>query len=51
MVSLPAAKAAAGSSETAAADPARNVRREEAMAHVAGYTVANDYAIRDYLEN
>ena len=21
------------------------------MAHVAGYTVANDYAIRDYLEN
>ena len=21
------------------------------MSHVAGYTVANDYAIRDYLEN
>jgi 5-oxopent-3-ene-1,2,5-tricarboxylate decarboxylase/2-hydroxyhepta-2,4-diene-1,7-dioate isomerase len=21
------------------------------MAHVAGYTVANDYAVRDYLEN
>jgi 5-oxopent-3-ene-1,2,5-tricarboxylate decarboxylase/2-hydroxyhepta-2,4-diene-1,7-dioate isomerase len=31
--------------------PARNVGRAEAMAHVAGYTVANDYAIRDYLEN
>ena len=30
---------------------ARKVRREDAMAHVAGYTVANDYAIRDYLEN
>ena len=30
---------------------AKNVRREDAMAHVAGYTVANDYAIRDYLEN
>lgn len=30
---------------------ARQVRRDEAMAHVAGYTVANDYAIRDYLEN
>ncbi len=30
---------------------ARGVRRVEAMAHVAGYTVANDYAIRDYLEN
>ncbi len=30
---------------------AKNVRREEAMDHVAGYTVANDYAIRDYLEN
>jgi 5-oxopent-3-ene-1,2,5-tricarboxylate decarboxylase/2-hydroxyhepta-2,4-diene-1,7-dioate isomerase len=30
---------------------ARRVRRAEAMAHVAGYTVANDYAIRDYLEN
>jgi 5-oxopent-3-ene-1,2,5-tricarboxylate decarboxylase/2-hydroxyhepta-2,4-diene-1,7-dioate isomerase len=27
------------------------VRRADAMAHVAGYTVANDYAIRDYLEN
>jgi 5-oxopent-3-ene-1,2,5-tricarboxylate decarboxylase/2-hydroxyhepta-2,4-diene-1,7-dioate isomerase len=31
--------------------PARKVRRADAMAHVAGYTVANDYAIRDYLEN
>lgn len=30
---------------------ARNVSREDAPAHVAGYCVANDYAIRDYLEN
>jgi 5-oxopent-3-ene-1,2,5-tricarboxylate decarboxylase / 2-hydroxyhepta-2,4-diene-1,7-dioate isomerase len=30
---------------------ARNVSRREAMRHVAGYTVSNDYAIRDYLEN
>lgn len=30
---------------------ARNVGRADAMAHVAGYTVCNDYAIRDYLEN
>jgi 5-oxopent-3-ene-1,2,5-tricarboxylate decarboxylase/2-hydroxyhepta-2,4-diene-1,7-dioate isomerase len=30
---------------------ARNVRREDAYDFVAGYTVANDYAIRDYLEN
>jgi 5-oxopent-3-ene-1,2,5-tricarboxylate decarboxylase/2-hydroxyhepta-2,4-diene-1,7-dioate isomerase len=30
---------------------ARRVRRSDAMAHVEGYTVANDYAIRDYLEN
>jgi 5-oxopent-3-ene-1,2,5-tricarboxylate decarboxylase/2-hydroxyhepta-2,4-diene-1,7-dioate isomerase len=30
---------------------AKHVKREEAMSHVAGYTVANDYAIRDYLEN
>jgi 5-oxopent-3-ene-1,2,5-tricarboxylate decarboxylase/2-hydroxyhepta-2,4-diene-1,7-dioate isomerase len=30
---------------------ARNVRRAEAYDFVAGYTVANDYAIRDYLEN
>jgi 5-oxopent-3-ene-1,2,5-tricarboxylate decarboxylase/2-hydroxyhepta-2,4-diene-1,7-dioate isomerase len=30
---------------------ARGVRRGEALAHVAGYCIANDYAIRDYLEN
>jgi 5-oxopent-3-ene-1,2,5-tricarboxylate decarboxylase/2-hydroxyhepta-2,4-diene-1,7-dioate isomerase len=30
---------------------AKGVKREQAMAHVAGYTVCNDYAIRDYLEN
>jgi 5-oxopent-3-ene-1,2,5-tricarboxylate decarboxylase/2-hydroxyhepta-2,4-diene-1,7-dioate isomerase len=30
---------------------ARNVARAAAMRHVAGYTVCNDYAIRDYLEN
>lgn len=30
---------------------ARNVSRATAMNHVAGYTVCNDYAIRDYLEN
>lgn len=30
---------------------ARRVKRADAMAHVEGYTVANDYAIRDYLEN
>jgi 5-oxopent-3-ene-1,2,5-tricarboxylate decarboxylase / 2-hydroxyhepta-2,4-diene-1,7-dioate isomerase len=30
---------------------ARRVRRADAMDHVAGYSVANDYAIRDYLEN
>ena len=30
---------------------AKNVKREHAMDHVAGYTVCNDYAIRDYLEN
>ena len=29
----------------------KNVRKAEAMDMVAGYTVANDYAIRDYLEN
>ncbi len=28
-----------------------DIRREDAYDHVAGYTVANDYAIRDYLEN
>ena len=31
--------------------PATKVARRNAMTHVAGYTVANDYAIRDYLEN
>jgi 5-oxopent-3-ene-1,2,5-tricarboxylate decarboxylase/2-hydroxyhepta-2,4-diene-1,7-dioate isomerase len=31
--------------------PAHRVARADAMQHVAGYTVANDYAIRDYLEN
>ena len=30
---------------------ARCVKRADAMQFVAGYTVANDYAIRDYLEN
>jgi len=30
---------------------ARNVTRSDAYQYVAGYTVANDYAIRDYLEN
>jgi 5-oxopent-3-ene-1,2,5-tricarboxylate decarboxylase/2-hydroxyhepta-2,4-diene-1,7-dioate isomerase len=31
--------------------PARRVKRDQAYDYVAGYTVANDYAIRDYLEN
>ncbi len=30
---------------------ARNVPRESALQHVAGYCIANDYAVRDYLEN
>ena len=30
---------------------AKNVKRSDAYGYVAGYTVANDYAIRDYLEN
>jgi len=30
---------------------ARNVKRDDAYDFVAGYTVANDYAVRDYLEN
>ena len=30
---------------------ARNVRRADAYDFVGGYTIANDYAIRDYLEN
>jgi 5-oxopent-3-ene-1,2,5-tricarboxylate decarboxylase / 2-hydroxyhepta-2,4-diene-1,7-dioate isomerase len=31
--------------------PAKGVARSQALRHVAGYCVANDYAIRDYLEN
>jgi len=31
--------------------PARKVKREHALDYLAGYTVCNDYAIRDYLEN
>lgn len=31
--------------------PARRVSRADAYDYVSGYTVANDYAIRDYLEN
>jgi 5-oxopent-3-ene-1,2,5-tricarboxylate decarboxylase/2-hydroxyhepta-2,4-diene-1,7-dioate isomerase len=31
--------------------PARHVTRARAIEHVAGYTIANDYAVRDYLEN
>ncbi|OTG93253.1 fumarylacetoacetate hydrolase family protein [Acinetobacter sp. ANC 3832] len=30
---------------------AKNVNREDALDYVAGYTLCNDYAIRDYLEN
>lgn len=30
---------------------ARRVKAADALAHVQGYTVANDYAVRDYLEN
>jgi 5-oxopent-3-ene-1,2,5-tricarboxylate decarboxylase/2-hydroxyhepta-2,4-diene-1,7-dioate isomerase len=30
---------------------AKHVKAADAMAYVAGYTVCNDYAIRDYLEN
>ncbi len=30
---------------------ASKVRRSEAMGYVLGYTIANDYAVRDYLEN
>ncbi|HUN92651.1 MAG TPA: fumarylacetoacetate hydrolase family protein [Burkholderiaceae bacterium] len=30
---------------------ARHVKRSNAMEHVAGYAVCNDYAFRDYLEN
>jgi 5-oxopent-3-ene-1,2,5-tricarboxylate decarboxylase/2-hydroxyhepta-2,4-diene-1,7-dioate isomerase len=30
---------------------AKRVRRADALQHVAGYTVCNDYAVRDHLEN
>ncbi|VEF49710.1 4-hydroxyphenylacetate degradation bifunctional isomerase/decarboxylase subunit HpaG2 [Bacillus freudenreichii] len=30
---------------------AKNVKREDAYDYVKGYTIANDYALRDYLEN
>ena len=30
---------------------AKNVKKEDAYSFIAGYTIANDYAIRDYLEN
>ncbi|ASF38856.1 2-hydroxyhepta-2,4-diene-1,7-dioate isomerase [Halobacillus halophilus] len=30
---------------------AKGVKKEEAYNYIAGYTIANDYAIRDYLEN
>ena len=30
---------------------AKKVRRDDAYGFIAGYTVANDYAVRDYLEN
>lgn len=30
---------------------AKNVKREDALDYIAGYTLCNDYAIRDYLEN
>ena len=29
----------------------KRVKRADALQHVAGYTIANDYAVRDYLEN
>jgi len=31
--------------------PARNVKRTDAMGYVGGYTICNDFAVRDYLEN
>jgi len=30
---------------------ARNIDRAQALQHVAGFCIANDYAVRDYLEN
>jgi 5-oxopent-3-ene-1,2,5-tricarboxylate decarboxylase/2-hydroxyhepta-2,4-diene-1,7-dioate isomerase len=32
-------------------EPGKHIAKADAMQHVAGYTVANDYALRDYLEN
>ncbi len=29
----------------------KNIKREDALEYIAGYTVCNDFAIRDYLEN
>ena len=31
--------------------PGKHIAVEDALNHVAGYTVCNDYAVRDYLEN
>jgi 5-oxopent-3-ene-1,2,5-tricarboxylate decarboxylase / 2-hydroxyhepta-2,4-diene-1,7-dioate isomerase len=31
--------------------PGKRIARKDAMDHVAGYCIANDYAVRDYLEN
>lgn len=31
--------------------PARHIKRDDAYRYIAAYTIANDYAIRDYLEN
>ena len=31
--------------------PGKHIAVEDALEHVAGYTVCNDYAVRDYLEN
>jgi len=31
--------------------PAKQIARSQALQHVAGYCIANDYAVRDYLEN
>jgi len=31
--------------------PAKRVPRAQALRHVSGYCIANDYAVRDYLEN
>ena len=40
-----------GAASVVIGKPARRVARARAMEHVAGYTIANDYAVRDYLEN